>query len=216
MSSTRVLRITSIFIAAFLFGLAWVGIFRLFHGLFFENTAATARPKAVERYPAPKAAPEVSMEDSGFTPPSVDETNPEAFDPEGIYTIDGDVDPAFSDFDLFTINNKKLDVECDAKDFGALISPTGFAFETNANTEHGTKWPFDSLRISNGKIKFVTEAVNGTSFAFDGDFTVKGNFYTLDPDARVLEGKLIKFLNGRKVAETEVGFTWSIDLECVC
>lgn len=218
MSSSKALRITSIFVAAFLFGLAWVGVFRFFHGYLAADNSQAIAPVAERQISEAPAEPLLSMDDPSFTPPQVDETNPEAFDPEGVYTVDGDLSPAFREFELFTINNKKLDVECDAKDFGSLIAPTGSVIETAAGStaSAGRSLKFQRIEIANTKIYFATEAVNGSRYEFEGNYLVNGNFYTLDPDAKVLRGTLSKFQDGRKVAETEVSFTWSIDLTCVC
>ena len=222
--------------------MGWVGVFRYFANA-FEAPVPTPetsifKVEEPEPIPSPPAPPEYSMDDKIFTPPQVDENNPEAFDPEGVYTVTGFLNPGeqwsegfsilqyvvkYPEIESMTplglfIYNKKLDVDCDDEDFGKLEPPTGVLFVNNTKRETDEQIGFDIPRfnISEGMIKFSTVEQNGVSFNFDGEFLVKGNFYTLDPKAKVLEGTVTRIENGKKVAETKVSFTWSIDLTCVC
>ena len=141
-----------------------------------------------------------------FTPPQVDEDNPDAFDPEGIYEA--------SENDLikgFEIKNKNLQYDCDDARFGTLTDPKLFVTDKNEIVYRASV-----LTIENAELSFVTETLNETKYVFNGDFLVKGNFYTLDPDKKVVKGKLIKFVDGKKVSEADTSFIWSIDLDCVC
>ena len=141
-----------------------------------------------------------------FTPPSVDENNPDAFDPEGIY------EPVeVSEIKGFSIENKILDVDCDAYNFGDSTIPKLFVV-----TKDDKVLDADVLRLGNGRLEFETENSGGVRYEFKGDFLVKGNFYTLDPKKKVVSGTLTKLFEGKKVSETELSFTWSIDLSCVC
>jgi hypothetical protein len=60
------------------------------------------------------------------------------------------------------------------------------------------------------KLTFTTQAVRGISYSFTGTFTKLGNFPVDRPEGQVvLKGHLIKMLNGKKVAETDVSFTYT-------
>gem|GEM_PF-1439100 len=220
MSSRKLLEMSVVFAFALLLGVGWVGVFR-----FFANVFETPRPiseiygRQIEPPTAPTLPPDlpaVSMDDKIFTPPQVDENNSEAFDPEGIYTVKGFTNPGFSDVESILISNKKLDVDCDDAEFGKLVEPSGFVLFTNPKSGVESTLDIEALRISDGGLTFETDPRDGVRYSFAGEFLVRGNFYTLDPDTKVLRGTLAKFKDGKRVAETEVSFTWSIDLTCVC
>jgi len=211
-SSTKFLQISTIFVTAFLVGIAWVGLFYLLQYGTREAVFLTARPESVEKNNL------LPMTDEFFTPPQVDEDNPDAFDPEGIYTVTKITKPGFRDFDSIVINNKELNVDCDHADFGRLVKPNGLIFfrKPFSSLDGGSGTDIHDILISDGTIKFRTEPENGIRYEFVGEFLVKGNFYALDPDFTVLEGTLTKLVNDKQVAETRASFTWSIDLTCVC
>ena len=168
---------------------------------FFVN--ATLLGKVFSSNTKVESLPMTSLE---FTPPQVDEDNPDAFDPEGIYEA--------SENDLikgFEIKNKNLQYDCDDARFGTLTDPKLFVTDKNDIVYRASV-----LTIENAKLSFVSETLNETKYVFNGDFLVKGNFYTLDPDKKVVKGKLIKFVDGKKVSEADTSFIWSIDLDCVC
>ena len=212
MSSTKFFQVSAIFIAAFLFGISWVGIFYLFQYGTREAVFLTGQTESKKKTEV------LPMSDEFFTPPQVDENNPKAFDPEGIYTVTGTISPVFDNFESIVISNKELSVDCDHVDFGKLLKPSGFIYfrTPKAPDEAGSVADFRDLTIGNGLLKFQAISENGVTYSFEGEFLIKGNFYTLDPDAEVLKGTLTKMVDGKTVAETEISFTWSIDLSCVC
>ena len=75
---------------------------------------------------------------------------------------------------------------------------------------------FRSITIKNGKLKIVTESFKDISYEFTGEFLVKGNFYTLDPEAKVLKGELVKKQNGKIIAQSQIVFGWGIEFDCSC
>ncbi len=200
---------------AFLFGLGWVAVFSFFSGAVPSNNLQNnVTPEIEFARVAEKPAAPVSMDDEIFTPPSVDENNPSEFDPEGTYSTDANANIEFS----FVINNKNLSVDCDDKNFGELIKPSGFVFEGDAEeaSDASSKFDYTVLKIEKDKIRFETEEKNGVSYEFTGEFIVKGNFYTLDPDTKVIKGELIKKQNGKALERKNIVFNWSLDLDCVC
>jgi hypothetical protein len=65
-------------------------------------------------------------------------------------------------------------------------------------------------KLDGKNLNFTTQAVRGVSYSFEGAFTKLGNFPTDRPEGEVLlKGHLIKMLNGEKVAETDVSFTYT-------
>ena len=181
------------FISAVFVGLLAVALYALVLNNPFAQEEATSTPLP-------------SIDSKVFTPPQVDETNPEAFDPEGIYEATKN-----NEIKGFEIKNKNLSFDCDDARFGTLTEPKLFVTDKN-----DVVFEAPVLRAENGVLNFVSETKDGTKYIFEGDFLVKGNFYTLDPEKKVVSGKLLKFVGGKKVAETALSFTWSIDLDCVC
>ena len=65
-------------------------------------------------------------------------------------------------------------------------------------------------KLAGKNLTFTTQAVRGKSYSFEGTFTKLGNFPADRPEGEViLKGHLIKMLNGKKVAETDVSFTYT-------
>lgn len=213
MTIGKFLRISAVFVLALFFGLGWVGVYE-----FFASDSQTPARTSIRKHSSiVQDSPEfISIDDKSFTPPQVDETNPAAFDPEGIYTGPAKLSPSFDFFPTILINNKKLDVDCDHESFGSLIKPTGIFFAGTEDDPDAVQFKIETLRISSGILSFRTERIESTAFGFEGKFLVKGNFYTLDPKKKVLKGTLKRFEDGKQVAETDISFTWSIDLTCVC
>ncbi|MFV0389165.1 MAG: hypothetical protein ACK5NT_10475 [Pyrinomonadaceae bacterium] len=73
-----------------------------------------------------------------------------------------------------------------------------------------------TVNVNGTKIKLVSETLDGVSFLFEGEYRVKGNFYTLPPDAVVLSGNLTRIENGIRMKSTKVSFTWDPDVDCHC
>lgn len=63
---------------------------------------------------------------------------------------------------------------------------------------------FATFKMSSTALSFTTNAMDdGISYGFDGRFTRGGDFRRLEPGP-VLEGNMIKFVKGQKVAEGKV------------
>ena len=124
-------------------------------------------------------------------------------------------------FFLFTINNKNFEVDSDDKRFGDLIPPQGTILLED--TDKGSQDSCDmhdyldiqNLKIENGKLNFITKKKNGITFEFKGEFLVKGNFYTLDVDAKVLKGILVKKKNRKIIAKETLTFGWDNSETCL-
>ncbi len=97
-------------------------------------------------------------------------------------------------------------------------SPSASHEENNADAEieNNNYTEFEKLSIAVDGVSFSTISAEGISYKFAGKFLKKGNFYTLDPDATVIEGTLSKYQKGKRVAEEKARFTWNPDIECHC
>lgn len=199
----------AICITTLFFGMAWVGVYQFFLG---TNEAETGKYCLVVNdfdINNPNSVLPLDFEEDQLTSPKMDETNEAYFDPEGYYYFLGDSPKGFEDFKQFNINNKNLDVNPKDRHYGELIKPNGSMILLDE--KKGTYLRFENLEISNGKVHFDAQSKNGLSYEFDGEFLVRGNFYTLDENAKVLEGVLTKKEYGKTVAESRVTFGWGID-----
>ena len=115
------------------------------------------------------------------------------FDPDGTFWILGTPPNEFKDFSAINLNAKKL---------RRLNSP-GFQL-TSRN------FRFKTVSVSREKFIFTTVAIGGLSYGFSGHFLKGGVFAAanLDEKTPVLEGVLIKYKSGKKVAEARLKFTY--------
>src|SRR5687767_5553387 len=62
--------------------------------------------------------------------------------------------------------------------------------------------------ISKESFAFTTEAHEGTSYRFVGQFSVDGEYERIKPAGVVLTGKLERLMHGRPVADNEISLSW--------
>jgi hypothetical protein len=204
----------AICVATLFFGLAWVGVYRF---LSLENQNSingkychyAAEETTAFDINNPNSVLPLNFEEDKLTSPKTDEMNEASFDPEGYYYFLDEAPNGFEDFRQFNIFNKNFDVNPKGRNYGELITPSGSMILLDH--KKGTYIRFENLEISNGKIHFQAKSKNGISYEFDGEFLIKGNFYTLDENAKVLEGVLSKKEYGKTVAESRVTFGWGLD-----
>lgn len=134
---------------------------------------------------------------------SEENTAPE-FYPDGDYYIIGDLPKGFKDFEtlsIVTVNYVKASEE-DNYQYVPIV-PKGFV-------EAKKEFNFTRINIANKQIAFETEAKNGISYQFFGEFVEEeeikikakdGEEYT---EYAVLKGRLKKMRDGKKIAESEV------------
>ncbi len=208
-------------ISALLFGLAWVGIYQFFSGV-FETRPATLNvsPKIDFDINNPESVLPIDFEEDKLSDPKEDEDNPKFFDPEGRYYL-LEESKKFKDFYIFTIHNKNFEVAPDDKRYGEFVLPQGTIFledkdkGVNDNCDMHDPFAIPKIDIENGKINFTTKKRDGTTYEFKGEFIVKGNFYTLELDEKVLKGILTKKKNGKTVAQEELTFGWDNSETCL-
>jgi hypothetical protein len=120
--------------------------------------------------------------------------NPERFDPDGSFWLQGAPPNDFSDFGGINLNAKRS---------RHLPQP---GLETN----NGKRYRFKTLSVKQERFTFTTMTVAGVSYSFSGRF-LKGGVYSsgiLDDETPVLEGTLTKFRGDKKVAEAKLKFVY--------
>ena len=118
------------------------------------------------------------------------------FDPDGSFWLHESTPqpPEFSDFGGINLNAKKL----------RHLPAAGLQLI------NGTTYRFKTLNVKQHNFTFTTVALKGVSYSFSGRF-LKGGVYSsgiLDDETPVLEGTLMKFQNGKKVAEAKLKFVY--------
>ena len=193
----------------FLFGLMWVGAYRYLSNL---NSGIETNVGNSFDINDPDSVLPIDYEKEKLSDPKEDETNEAMFDPAGYYYFDEE--PAnFDDFYYIVINNSNIHdpVEPSGKNHTSKLS--GFVLLQNA--EKVDYLDFESIKIEDGKLSFATKVREGISYTFEGVFLIKGNFYTLDPDQKLLKGNLFKNRNRQTVAFINTTFKWNLDIGCL-
>jgi hypothetical protein len=120
--------------------------------------------------------------------------NKNRFDPDGTFWILGSVPSEFSDFGGINLNSKRL----------RRLPLAGL--ELN----NGKRYPYKTLIVKKENFTFTTVAVRGVSYSFSGHFLKGGVFAAgnLEDQEPVLEGILVRYKAGKKVAEASLKFTY--------
>jgi hypothetical protein len=112
------------------------------------------------------------------------------FDPDGSFWIKGDHPNSFSDFGGINLNAKKV----------KRLPPAGLQLV------NGRTFRFKQLNVSRERFTFTTVALSNISYSFSGRFLRGGVFAAanLDDETPVLEGTLVKYRSGKKIAEAKL------------
>jgi hypothetical protein len=116
------------------------------------------------------------------------------FDPDGSFWIKGDHPNGFSDFGGINLN---------AKGDKRLPKP-------GLELINGPRFRFSKLSVSRERFTFTTVTISNISYSFSGRF-LKGGVYgagNLDDETPVLEGTLVKYRNGKKIAEAKLSLVY--------
>lgn len=119
----------------------------------------------------------------------------ERFDPDGSFWIIGTPPNEFSDFGGINLNTKKRN---------RLPAP-------GLQLNNGKTFRYKTLSVKRESFTFTTLARGGVSYSFAGRFLRGGVFFDtaeLDDQTPVLEGTLIKYKAGKKVAEADLKFSY--------
>ena len=115
------------------------------------------------------------------------------FDPDGSFWIHGDPPTDFSEFDSINLNAKRA----------RYLQTPGLRTRTSLHR-------YKTLVVKRDNFTFTTMTVRGVFYTFSGKF-LKGGVYgagDLDDETPVLEGTLIRFRDGKKVAEANLKFVY--------
>jgi hypothetical protein len=132
-------------------------------------------------------------------------TRQPSFDPFGIYAIIGGKSNAFGDFYSFQVDLLKKPVK------GKPLDIAGHAqFSKDGRKDALVFANFSDIKLSltDATISFATEEAESISFVFEGRFLRKDNFSKLPRGTPVLEGILIKNVNGKEFAKKNIQFSY--------
>lgn len=134
---------------------------------------------------------------------SISSTSPHPqciFDPSGYFYPTGKLPQPFDEFDNITLRGT-----------GGV---GGGGTQGQGFYTRGQVYKFDAIKRDEGSFEFTTATIDGVSYSFIGQFKYTCIFEEFDalhnkPGAIAVEGKLLKLVDGAKVAETLVQFTYS-------
>ena len=198
--------------AAFVCG---VGFFAV--GRYFQKTFAAQERKVELAAPAPiiveQAETPVIKESEAVS--DLEENAEYAFDIDGFYGIVSEMPKGFNDYSVTGKLPKGFE------DFGEIgITTLSYENSSEENGYQGTPIPpegyvwtdkeykFAKINVNNKFMTFETQTIKGISYKFSGKFIEKAPFWKLDEQKPVLEGRFIKLSKGKKIAESDVRFTW--------
>jgi hypothetical protein len=117
----------------------------------------------------------------------------------GYYSPQGKLPAAFAEIDILLLST--IDNQGNPAPLNGFIRP---------KRKSAKDYRLVNPKLEDKNLTFKTQAVRGISYSFAGAFTKLGNFPVDRPEGEVLlKGHLIKMRNGKKVAETDVSFTYS-------
>ena len=122
------------------------------------------------------------------------QTRQARFNPDGEFFLIGDPPDGFSDLSGIYLNGRRL----------RRIPSQGLQLN-NGNVFH-----YKSLVVRRNNFSFSTVTAGGTSFKFSGKFLRGGVFaeQELFDEKPVLEGTLVRYKDGKKVAEAKLKFSY--------
>ena len=122
------------------------------------------------------------------------QSRPARFNPDGAFWLIGQPPDGFSDFDSINLNGRRLR----RLPTQALHLNTGKIFH------------YKTLVVKRDDFSFTTATIGGVYYTFAGKFLRGGVFaeQDLNDEQPVLEGVLVKYKNGQKVAEAKLKFSY--------
>jgi hypothetical protein len=138
----------------------------------------------------------LSLTNRDMTAAQTTEVIEDSFYAGGDYYLIGDLPKDFKDFDYLSISTDDWD---DKAKTLFPIPPKGSLF---MRKEH----KFIRIAINNRQISFKTEKINGVSYEFTGNYPKEEVSLNNSEDYVYLQGRLIKFKDGKRIAEIEAKF----------
>lgn len=129
-----------------------------------------------------------------FSLPVLSQSKRTQFNPDGSFWLIGEPPTGFKDFGGINLNGRQL----------RRIPSQGLQLN-NGKTFHFTK-----LTVRRDNFSFTTRTLGGVYYTFAGKFLRGGVFAEQDlfDEQPVLEGTLVKFQGGQKVAEAKLKFSY--------
>ena len=126
--------------------------------------------------------------------PSPSQTKRQTFNPDGSFWLIGEPATGFSDFGGINLNGRRL----------RRIPTQGLQLN------NGKTFYFKSLVVKRDNFSFTTVTLGGIYYTFAGKFLRGGVFAEQDlyDEQPVLEGTLVKYQGGKKVAEAKLKFSY--------
>jgi len=121
---------------------------------------------------------------------------------DGSFIIDGKVPPAFSDFEYLYLEGGPFKLAPDGK---RMIADPSIALKGEVQGKRKRIYKLKKAMMESDSLTFDSQAIAGISFQFSGR-VLKGG--PTDDDFVKIEGRLLKYLNGKKVAEAQVTLVW--------
>lgn len=129
------------------------------------------------------------------------------FPKTGIYFSTNKNEESQSEFQfelLYETNYKTKKIRGVEKEFKELV------VEASAFDHQGIDFKTAFVEIEDHRISLKTSKVKGVHYVFDGHFIKHGYLESEASDKVVLNGVLQKFLNGKKISEEPVAFTYAV------
>lgn len=140
------------------------------------------------------------------SPPAFEFTKPNRgqvyFDPVGEYVFAHETPKGFENLYSIAITKNNFSDSHSGK-----ITLLGGPALTHQN------YRIKRLTLHGDQISFITMTIKGVSYRFTGRFLERGildELYDSESSGVVLEGRLTKTLDERKIAESDVSFVWSL------
>ena len=116
------------------------------------------------------------------------------FDPDGSFWIHGEPPAEISEVSAINLNAKRL----------RRLPAQGL------QVTDGTNYRFKTATVKRNNFTFTTVALKGVSYSFSGRFLKGGNFAAtaLNDEVPVMEGTIIRYRDGKKVAEAKLTFIY--------
>jgi hypothetical protein len=126
--------------------------------------------------------------------PALSQVKRQTFNPDGSFWIIGAAPAGFSDFGGINLNGRKL----------RRIPSQGLQLMD------GKTFHFKRLVVKRENFSFTTVTLGGVYYTFSGKFLRGGVFAEQDlfDEQPVLEGVLVKYKSGKKVAEAKLKFSY--------
>jgi len=121
---------------------------------------------------------------------------------DGSFSIDGKVLPAFTEFEYLYLEGGPFRLAPDGK---RMITDSPINLKGEVQGKRRRVYKLKKATMESDSLTFESLAIGGVSFQFSGK-VLKGG--PTGDDFVKIQGRVSKYLNGKKVAEAEVTLVW--------